>query len=925
MTDAATAPAQGAPHPHRLPLVAALVAVAVLVVGTIGPPLFGKGVFLAVDQLTLAYPWRAFDSPSALNVLHHGPATDTIDANHPTRVLSANALRDGHLFGWNPYPAGGTASASHSASGSLSPFGLLYVALPHSYAPAAAKLVQMLVAVGFTYLFCRRLGTGKVPAVFAGAAFAGSGFMVMWTNWPHPEVASVIPALFWATERFLQGPSARRLVPIALALGVMLLGNFPAVVGYALVVLAGYVLVRLWRSRGVSVSERLGRGAGVATGLVAGVLLVAVVLLPFAHRLRDLNLDHREQTTSDSVGLASLVTTVAPKALGLSTESVPWFGPMNQIEHVAFLGATTVLLALAAVCLPRPRSTPAGARLGLALPAAIIGVATYAGGPVLAVLVRLPLFSSNFIGRSVSVMGFVVAVLAGLGLQSLAERRVPQERRGRAVAAAAVTVTAVVGLLALRSAFRLADAVDQARYFARGFALPVAVGIAAVVLVVVVVRAVRPRTQQVAMAGIVGLLVVESLALSLPLLPNEDHRFLYPSTPGLEFLASQVDHDRVAPEGLTFMGNGGALFGIRSVTGHAFTAETWKEALRTIDPQVYAGSQTLSQLSGDESVITSPLLDRLGARWFAATGSHVPVGIVDGDRRESSSCDRPVLLDEPVTVTVPAGDGLRGALVRTCGTVSLPPGAALEVSVASAGATVASGRTHLPTTVGAVDIGAAVPADDLSGPGDLQVTFSMVDSGGHALVLATGPDGKPAVDPIRPGDDGLRLAYADDLRIYERTRALPRVRWAGRARVVPDRDDRLRVLAGGLVPDDTVVLSEPGPLGSGEPGAVEVLLDAPTAIDLRVEAEGDGYVVVADALQSDWVATVDGERAELVDADHAGVAVAVPAGEHTVELRYEPRGQRLGMVLSTLTAIALVACAATPWLRRRLALRRHRA
>ena len=171
MTDAATAPAQGAPHPHRLPLVAALVAVAVLVVGTIGPPLFGKGVFLAVDQLTLAYPWRAFDSPSALNVLHHGPATDTIDANHPTRVLSANALRDGHLFGWNPYPAGGTASASHSASGSLSPFGLLYVALPHSYAPAAAKLVQMLVAVGFTYLFCRRLGTGKVPAVFAGAVF----------------------------------------------------------------------------------------------------------------------------------------------------------------------------------------------------------------------------------------------------------------------------------------------------------------------------------------------------------------------------------------------------------------------------------------------------------------------------------------------------------------------------------------------------------------------------------------------------------------------------------------------------------------------------------------------------------------------------------------------------------------------------------
>ena len=47
---------------------------------------------------------------------------------------------------------------------------------------------------------------------------------------------------------------------------------------------------------------------------------------------------------------------------------------------------------------------------------------------------------------------------------------------------------------------------------------------------------------------------------------------------------------------------------------------------------------------------------------------------------------------------------------------------------------------------------------------------------------------------------------------------------------------------------------------------------------MSVDAEGDGYVVVADGMQTDWVATVDGQPAELLDADHAGVAVARAGG-----------------------------------------------
>jgi hypothetical protein len=209
----------------------------------------------------------------------------------------------------------------------------------------------------------------------------------------------------------------------------------------------------------------------------------------------------------------------------------------------------------------------------------------------------------------------------------------------------------------------------------------------------------------------------------------------------------------------------------------------------------------------------------------------------------------------------------------------------------------------------------ALSGQDLAGAGRLRVTLTLEGAPGASVPLATTPAGMLAYEVIRPADDGLRLAFADDLRIYERTRALPRVRWASRATVIADRDRRLDALAAGAVPAATVVLDEPDGAGGGGPagernGAVTVTEhDGPVGLDVAVEADRAGHLVVADALQHDWVATVDGEPADLVPADHAGVAVAVPAGRHDVALRYRPRGQRAGLAVGAVTALALAVVA----------------
>ena len=44
--------------------------------------------------------------------------------------------------------------------------------------------------------------------------------------------------------------------------------------------------------------------------------------------------------------------------------------------------------------------------------------------------------------------------------------------------------------------------------------------------------------------------------------------------------------------------------------------------------------------------------------------------------------------------------------------------------------------------------------------------------------------------------------------------------------------------------------------------------------------------MLGDAVQTGWTVTIDGQPAELVDADHAFGAVLVPEGSHQVSFQY---------------------------------------
>jgi hypothetical protein len=182
------------------------------------------------------------------------------------------------------------------------------------------------------------------------------------------------------------------------------------------------------------------------------------------------------------------------------------------------------------------------------------------------------------------------------------------------------------------------------------------------------------------------------------------------------------------------------------------------------------------------------------------------------------------------------------------------------------------------------------------------------------VVRAT--SGRPAAATVTPADDGLRLVYARSAVVYQRLHALPRIRWAGRSRIEPDAARRVALVGAGDLRPDEVVLDAPAGRSGGAPAQVRVTRDGTDRIEVSVRASAAGHLVIADALQQDWAATVDGRPVPLVAADHGLVAVPVSSGTHVVQLSYQMPYHNLGGWVSGLTAALAAGLLGVAWWRR---------
>ena len=149
------------------------------------------------------------------------------------------------------------------------------------------------------------------------------------------------------------------------------------------------------------------------------------------------------------------------------------------------------------------------------------------------------------------------------------------------------------------------------------------------------------------------------------------------------------------------------------------------------------------------------------------------------------------------------------------------------------------------------------------------------------------------------------------------------------ARVAPSLGTALsQMIHQPFQPDQEVILADDstttGTLAAGLPGergghgTAQIVSYAPNDVRLHTSTDGDAWLVLSDTYYPGWTASVDGQPAPVLRGDVLFRVVPVPAGEHDVELRFEPSSVKIGLGISLVCLLCVaLGIAGKPARRRR--------
>ena len=293
---------------------------------------------------------------------------DMLYYSYPVRAFAATSLAMGQLPLWNPYTFGGMplladiqttvlylpcAALAHFVRGGTLNFYWLEVMV----------IAHYLLAGWTMYLLARSFDIERVPALFAGATYMLSGFMI--THAIHQQIITMVawyPLILLYVRRALAGTSWRPVFIAAIVLGHSTLAGYPQLSLYFHVFLFAWYLQMLFaahRGRALLSRAALVMSAKAAAVVGLGLAIAAIQLLPTAE-LADLSQRAAityEKSTEGSLAFPQLLTLLAPKFFGAAgAGGFRYWGPGTYWyywETCIYLGVLPLMLMVMSLVLAR--------------------------------------------------------------------------------------------------------------------------------------------------------------------------------------------------------------------------------------------------------------------------------------------------------------------------------------------------------------------------------------------------------------------------------------------------------------------------------------------------------------------------------------------------------------------------------------------
>lgn len=313
----------------------------------------------ALLTLYLLLPWLFFGLGVDVFRVPLAPGDGHI-SGLPTKLFGAK------LPAWNPYLQTGTFPFKDIGFQSLYlPAVAMMAIFPNPFGYNLLILAHYALAGMFTFLFLRKFGLAAPPAFLGGLAFMFCGFAsAHLAHYMIIVTMAYLPILLYAIETYLQSRRFLHLALAALAFGLNLLGDYPAVSLYIGMVAFPYLWFRALSGtefRGEPLAARL-KTALLASAVIfpGGLLMAAAQVFPI---LESLPLVTRARISyeffaSFSFPLSQLPMLLFPYLFGANHAGLfpaPYFGEPNLMELTGYVGMLPLLLSALALDRRKPR------------------------------------------------------------------------------------------------------------------------------------------------------------------------------------------------------------------------------------------------------------------------------------------------------------------------------------------------------------------------------------------------------------------------------------------------------------------------------------------------------------------------------------------------------------------------------------------
>lgn len=337
------------------------------------------------------------------------------------KIIHTQYITERTLPLWNPNNAFGTPLAAAMQPQPFYPLSFILSISPTITAHDVFLILRLFVAGLFTYLYIRLFLT-NIPALAGALAFMFSGYLIIYLNMPHLSVEVLLPAVFYVFELLLRNRDNRSIVTSSVVVFLAIVGGMPEstflVLSYGYIYylfrfMSDAILRDKWQKHLINI---------IAVNLL-GFGLAAFLLLPFWELV---NNSFNLHQYSHAKALSGLIHDDISNFKKIFLYFIPHaMGPNYTVYYWGIIPFFLAVLSIVTYFRISIRDSVAPINLLVVFfsISVVLLFMKHFGSPLINWIGALPFSSSVlYLKYQWPLVGFAIAVLAGIGLSALDSR-----------------------------------------------------------------------------------------------------------------------------------------------------------------------------------------------------------------------------------------------------------------------------------------------------------------------------------------------------------------------------------------------------------------------------------------------------------------------------------------------------------------------